>query len=130
MFLFIYLLTFLCFICLFLMFHVSFCISSSFFLPSLLATMKAQGQEIGITYWESPERKCLNECRLPMPEVPDLLENTVNNKSSSNGVVVARKSGDSGGRVSLASLCIAVCVCCATLCTVRDHVSADKNHKA
>lgn len=34
---------------------------------SLLLEMKEQGKEVGMTYWESPERKCLNECRLPLP---------------------------------------------------------------
>ena len=29
--------------------------------------MNANGREVGITYWESPERKCLNDSRLPLP---------------------------------------------------------------
>ncbi|CAM9783592.1 unnamed protein product, partial [Ectocarpus sp. 13 AM-2016] len=33
----------------------------------LLKSMKEQGREIGVSFWESPERKCLNECTLPLP---------------------------------------------------------------
>lgn len=39
---------------------------------SMLVQMKEQNREVGISYWESPERKCLNECRLPLPETEDM----------------------------------------------------------
>lgn len=29
--------------------------------------MRAKDKEVGMTYWESPERRCLNDCRLPLP---------------------------------------------------------------
>lgn len=68
---------------------------------SLLALMKTQGQEIGVTYWESPERKCLNECRLPLPELPTEAINAVG--YANGGAAGGGGSGNAGAAAGAAA---------------------------
>lgn len=70
---------------------------------SLLAVMNEEGRDVGVTYWESPERKCLNECRLPLPEIlPEVL-----NHDDSGGAAAHVQTGmDTRGRVSSSGLAI------------------------
>ncbi|CAM9655979.1 unnamed protein product, partial [Hapterophycus canaliculatus] len=63
----------------------------------LLKTMKEYGREIGVSFWVSPERKCLNECTLPLPaEVETLLAQAESNATAA--AAAGSRGGGGGGR--------------------------------
>lgn len=58
--------------------------------------MKQYGREIGVSFWESPERKCLNECTLPLPAEVEML--LTQEAESAAAAVAAGSRG--GGRAA------------------------------
>lgn len=58
--------------------------------------MQEYGREVGVSFWESPERKCLNGCTLPLPaEVETMLAERDANASAA--AAASTGGGGSGG---------------------------------
>ncbi|CBN73787.1 hypothetical protein Esi_0007_0057 [Ectocarpus siliculosus] len=65
----------------------------------LLKSMKEQGREIGVSFWESPERKCLNECTLPLP--PSVLAQLAEEDAAAAAAAAAASGSGSGSGTGL-----------------------------